>query len=173
MLERPDNILVKKNMYRFLSVCLLAILICSCGVYTFNPRGKSTISSISIERFTNETSEYGLEDRMSDQIIDAFIADGNIKIVSPENAEATLSGALVRYERKPFNPDINDQVEKYQVTMYFKIKLVNNADGVEIWNDQIHQNGEYNLETETEEDAQLIALGHLVDEIINRTTKNW
>lgn len=157
----------------FISIIFFSILISGCGVYTFNPRGKSTVKSIAIERFANETAEYGLEDRMTNQIIDAFIADGSIKVVTSENAEATLSGTLTRYERKPYNPDINDQVEAYAVTMYFNVKLVNNSDGSEIWNQQLHQLGVYNLEEETEEDGQLKAVKLLVEDIINKTTSNW
>lgn len=161
-------------MIRLILILILIFsLLSGCAVYTFNPKGKSTISSVFIERFANETSEYGLEDKMTDLIIDAFIADGTIKVVSPENAEATISGTLTRYERKPYNPDINDEVDSYAVTMYFSVKLVNNIDGVEIWTERINQIGVYNLEIETEEDGQHKAIELLVEDIINKTAKNW
>lgn len=159
-------------MTRYL-IYFCILIISGCGVYTFNPKGKASFNSISIERFYNETSEYGLEDQMTDQIIDAFIADGTIKVVLQENSEVTLSGTLTRYDRKPYNPDANDQVESYAVTMHFNIKLINTADGTEIWDERINQIGVYNLETETEEDGQTRAIDLLVEDIINKTTKSW
>jgi len=160
-----------KTVTLFLSVLILTIT--GCGVYTFNPKGKSSIKTISIERFSNNTSEYGLEDRMTDQIIDAFISDGTLKIATAENSEAVLNGALVSYVRKPYNPDENDQVNEYAVRMTFNISLVNQADGVEIWKDNITQLGVYNLESETEEDGQQKAIEFLIETIINKTTKSW
>ena len=157
----------------FLTLTSILLLLSGCSFYTFNPKGKSTISSISVERFANRTGEYGLEDRMTDQIIDALISDGSMKVVPSENAEALLVGTLTRYDRQPFDPTIDDQVESYSVTMYFEIKLINSADNTEIWSDNVNKMGVYNLETQTEEDGQLDAITQLIDYIINKTTKSW
>ena len=157
----------------FIIILLYSLLLSGCGVYTFNPKGKSSISSIDIERFSNKTPEYGLEDRMTDQIIDAFISDGTLKIAAQGNSEATLSGSLVTYQRKPYNPDEFDRVEEYAVHMTFNIKLINPADGTEIWTDRISQIGVYNLESETELDGQQRAIEFLIEAIINKTTKSW
>jgi hypothetical protein len=110
---------------------------------------------------------------MTDQIIDALIADGNLKIVAVENAEAVLSGTLTIYERKPYNPDENDQVESYSIRMLFNIQLTNRTDNTAIWKDNINRIGIYNLETETEEDGQARAIQLLVDDIVEKTTKSW
>lgn len=161
---------MKKN---FLILTLFTLSLTGCSVYTFNPKGKSSIKSIAVERLENKTSEFGLEDIMTDQIIDAFIANGNLKVVEREYADAVLSGSLTRYLREPYNPDENDRVENYAIKMYFDITLLNAANDSLIWNAQINQTGIYNLETETEETGQNAALKLLVEDIINRTTKNW
>jgi len=149
------------------------VLLTSCGVYTFNPRGKSTITSIAVERFENETPEFGLADRMTDDVIDAFIADGNIKVVSLENADAILVGSLVRYDRSPHEYTQEDEVISYAVTMDFDIVLKKSSDGSEMWKERISQQGIYKIDVETEEDGQQEAIGLLVDAIINKTTKSW
>jgi len=91
-------------------ILLLIFISLSCGVYTLNPKGKSDISTVAVERFTNTTPEFGLADRMTDDVIDALIADGNLNVVSIENADAVLTGELVRYERKPYEYTENDFV---------------------------------------------------------------
>lgn len=160
-------------MKRLLIFIILSALFCGCSFYSFSPKGRSAINSIAIERFRNNTSEFGLEDRMTDQIIDALIADGNLKIVSMDNAEAVLSGVLTTYERKPYNPDENDQVESYSIRMLFDIQLTKRADNTTIWKDKINRIGVYNLETETEEDGQARAIALLIDDIVEKTTKSW
>jgi len=145
----------------------------SCYVYTFNPQGKSNISSVSVERFENDTPEFGLSDMMTNKVIDAFISDGTMNIVSAENADVTLIGKLVKYDRKPheFTPD--DEVISYAVTMDFDIVLKNSNDGSEIWKERISQQGIYQIDSETEEDGQQEAIELLVETIINKTTKSW
>ena len=156
-----------------LTALIIILIFSGCSVYTFNPKGKSEIESINVEKFDNKTQEFGLEDRMTDQIIEAFIADGTMNIVAPGNSDAVLIGTLIGYERKPYNPDENDQVTDYAVRMTFTIKLVNPVDGIEIWKQNISQLGIYSVETETEEFGQQRAIALLIDEIINKTTKSW
>ncbi|MDH4158072.1 MAG: LPS assembly lipoprotein LptE [candidate division Zixibacteria bacterium] len=163
-----------KKLTAFCLVCAAAaVLAAACGVYTFNPAGKSEIKTIAVERFENNTGEYGLADRMVDIVIDAFIADGNMKVVSADKADAVLYGVLKAYQRKPYTYDQNDQVQEYQVVMNFDITLKNPRDDSEIWKETMNQTGIYDVLNETEEDGQNRALGFLVESIINRTTKSW
>lgn len=164
-----------KTIMNVKSIFFLLILLqfVGCSVYTFNPRGKSTLKTIAIQLFENTTGEYGIEDKMTEQVIDAFISDGSIKIVPEENAEALLIGKLISYERKPYDPNENDVVQSYAITMTFEIKLINTLDKTEIWNNNIVQFGVYNIEEETEEDGQQRAIAKLVEDVINKTTKSW
>jgi len=154
-------------------ILLLIFISLSCGVYTLNPKGKSDISTVAVERFTNTTPEFGLADRMTDDVIDALIADGNLNVVSIENADAVLTGELVRYERKPYQFTENDVVTTYSVIMDFEIVLKKADSDAEIWKERISQTGTYQVDTETEEDGQQKAIGFLVEAIINKTTKSW
>jgi len=156
----------------FLAVLLL-LAAAGCSVYTFNPRGKSDYSTIAVVPFENQTQEYGLTDRLTEVIIDAFIADGNLKIVPLEGAEAVLSGALLSYERVVEKFDENDQVEEYKIVMDFEIVLKNPQDQSEIWKERMTQQGVYNASEQTEEDGQQLASERLVEAVINKTTKSW
>ena len=159
--------------YFSISVCLL-ILVVITGCYTFNPAGKSSIQAIAVERFDNKTAEYDLADRMTDLVIDAFLADGKMKIVSVDNADAVLVGVLTDYQRKPHEYDENSVVISYSVTMTFDVLLKNPSDNdSEIWRANMSQEGVYIVESQTEQDGQDIAVKLLVEDIINRTTKSW
>jgi lipopolysaccharide assembly LptE-like protein len=161
---------------RILTIVLtvsLFLTAAGCSVYTFNPKGTSDFSTIAVEPFENRTQEYGLTDRLTEVIIDAFITDGNIKIVPLEGAEAVLSGTLLRYVRVVEKFDENDQVENYKIVMDFEITLRNPQDQSEIWTERMTQEGVYNASEQTEEDGQQLAGERLVEAVINKTTKSW
>lgn len=156
-----------------MTVCL-AVLLPLVGCYTFNPAGKSSIQAIAIERFDNKTTEYDLADRMTDLVIDEFLADGTMKVVSIDNADAVLVGVLTGYLRNPFKYDENGVVTLYSVTLTFDVLLENpNDNDAEIWREIMVQEGIYNVDSQTEQDAQDEAVQSLIVEIINRTTKSW
>ena len=157
----------------FLIGTLVALYGLGCGVYTFNPRGQLELKSISIELFENQTGEFGFTDRLTDVVIDEFIADGNLRVVSRENSDALLTGVLLRYDRLPHVFDENDQVEQYKVRLGFEITLKKSADLSEIWKETMNPEGVYDAATESEEDGQRRAAEALVEAIINRTTKSW
>lgn len=141
--------------------------------YSMNPRGAVTVKSVAVERFQNDTPEFGLADQMTDAIITAFIADGTMKVLPKDQAEAVLIGTLTRYQRRPYEYDENDQVSSYAVEMDFDILLKKPANDSLLWQEKMSQRGVYNLETETEETGRQRALELLVQAIINRTTKSW
>ena len=143
-----------------------------CGVYSFSPGGKSSIKTIAVRQFENETIEVGLSDRLTDLVVDALLADGNLKVVSESDADAVLIGTLANYERKPYTYDESDNVTQYVVKLVFDITLQGEAEK-EIWRERFYNEGIYNADEQTEEEGQALAADKLVVDIINRTTKSW
>jgi len=159
---------------RLVSVVVpLMILWCGCGVYTLNPHGRSEIKTIAVEPFQNKTSQFGLADRLTEFIIDALIADGNLKVVAPGEADAVLTGSLVTYDRVPETLDENDEVQAYKIVMDFDLSLQKGSDRSTIWDQKTRQEGIYQADSETEEDGQRRAGERLVEAVINKTTKSW
>jgi hypothetical protein len=144
-----------------------------CGIYSFSPGGKSSIKTLAIPPIENRTIESGLTTRLTDIVIDAFIANGSMKIVSSDAADAVLIGALTKYERKAKTYDESDNVTQYAVYLSFDLALKDGAGEKEIWKDSFYSEGIYDAFTETEEDGQSRAAEKLVTDIINRTTRNW
>lgn len=167
---------MKKKANRNLTFSIIALtgamLITGC-IYTLNPKGSSTVKSIAVERFQNDTPEFGLADQMTDAIIAAFISDGTMKVLPNDQAESILHGTLTGYQRRPYEYDANDQVSSYVVEMDFDITLNSAAVDSILWSERMSQRGVYNLQTETEDDGRIRALELLVEAIINRTTKSW
>jgi hypothetical protein len=155
-----------------LTGCVL-LLVTGCGIYTFNPGGKSDIEAIAVQRFENSTDEYGLASQVTDLVIDAFLADGTMKVVSEDNADAVLIGKLVGYEHEPLTYDENDQVTRYEVIMSFDIALKKPNSDDDIWSQRIRQQGSYDTDEQTEEDGRQQAIQLLIDAIIDKTIRSW
>ncbi len=145
----------------------------ACGVYSFNSRGKSDTSTLAVEPFENQTTQYDLADRMTEAVVDAFITDGTMKVVPPDVAQALLVGKLTRYERVAHEFDQNDQVSKYKVIVGVDVALKNPKDQSDIWTIQLTLDGIYDAVSQTEEDGQLLVAGQLVEAVLNKTTKSW
>lgn len=154
-------------------VVAAAMIVGGCGVYTLNPKGKSSFKTIAIEPFENKTAQFGFTDRLTEIVTDAFIKDGNLKVVPEENADAILIGTLVTYSRVPLRFGLNDQVAEYKVRLEFDIEVRNAKDQSDILKDRFLQEASYDAATETEDDGQQRAAQKLVDAILNRTTKSW
>lgn len=148
-------------------------MISACGVYTFNPRGKSEISTLAVEPFENSTPQYGLADVMTETVIDAFIADGSIKVVTSDVAQAILVGKLTRYDRLAYEFNEFDQVSRYKVQVGVDVALKNPADRSDIWTIKLTLDGVYAADTESEEDGQKRVGEQLVEAVLNKTTKSW
>ncbi len=162
-----------RNSVLFSLLIVFGLSLTGCGVYTFNPRGQSDYNSIAIEPFENKTSEYGLAERITETVVDAFIADGSVKIVPVEGADAILTGVLTGYSRAFEKYNESDQVEEYKIVMEFEITLKNPDDQTDIWSERMVQEGVYNAADEAEEDGQRRASERLVDAVLNKTTKSW
>ena len=156
-----------------ISLLALVVLIGGCGIYTLNPKGKSDIKSIAIQPFENKTSQYGFTDRLTEIVTDAFIKNGELKVVPEASADAVLVATLMSYDRSPFRFDQGDKVAEYKVRLEFEVTLNNPRDQSEFWKDRMTLEATYNADTQTEEDGQRSAGQRLVEAVLNKTTKSW
>ena len=155
-------------------VLMLASLIAGSGcIYTFNPKGKSDIKTLAIEPFDNRTSEYGLSDRLTTIVTDAFIKDGTMRIVPADKADAVLNGILTGYERQVVTFDTTDQVSQFKVVLTCEISLKATKNDSTLWTQSMTQEGVYSAASETEELGQQRAGQHLVEAVLTKTTKDW
>lgn len=151
---------------------VLTLILGGC-VYSFNPGDKSSIKTIAVAQFENKTIEAGLSTTMTDLVIDAFISDGNLKVVGESDADAILIGILTSYSRDAYTYDESDNVSQYVVKLIFDITLKKKEVDENLWAEQFYGEGVYDAFSETEDLGQQIAAEKLVQDIINRTTTSW
>lgn len=153
----------------------LALLGSSCGIYTFSPSALGGIKSIAIPTFDNRTTEYGLEDLMTQGVTQAFVANNTLKVVPEAQADVILNGAVISYSQEPYTYTTSENVQEYKCQIGLDIKVsYPNSDKI-LWEDaNLSDYGIYSItDGETQSDGDDRAVSKLVDEILNRTVKSW
>jgi outer membrane lipopolysaccharide assembly protein LptE/RlpB len=152
---------------------VFALILSGCGVYSFSGSMSSGIESVAVPVFENESVEYGIAEDLTSGVIEGFVADNTLKVISRSKADAVLEGIILRYERLAYTYDENDQVQEYKVNITAKVRL-NKSDGSLVWEEEsLAGYGIYHADDETEEEGKSRAIEKIAEDIINRTVKDW
>jgi len=159
---------------RFLG-CALAIAVYGCSPYSFSGGRTALVQSAHVPQFENETAEFGLGEALTQGIIEGFIEDNQIKIVSADNAEAILSGRIVEYRRKAYTFDETDRVTEYIVEIWVTADLTKKGEPPEtIWQaERLRGFGIYDADEEDEQAGQERAIVKITEDLLNKTIKSW
>jgi hypothetical protein len=160
--------------YAILIPALVALMSLSCGVYTFSQSALGGIKSIAIPLFDDQSTEGGLRERLTDQLAQAFVADGTVKVVREQQADGILRGVVVSYSREPYNYTSAEIVTEYICRITLDVQFVNRRSDKVIWEQKGMNNwGTYNADSESEDTGKTRAIDKLVEDIINKTVKGW
>ena len=124
---------------RFSGLILIAgsLLLNSCG-YTATRILPSYYRTIYVEPFENKipitadvTEKIGfatnypeIEQKVTRGVINQFLFDGNLRVTNkPENADLTLTGAIVDFYRQPLRRKEDDTVEEYRLNLSASVTL--------------------------------------------------
>ncbi len=77
-------------------------LFAGCFRYSFSGAVPSHLKTIAVPLLDNQTAEFGIAERITDQIIGEFQRDNTFKIADPGNSDSILKGSLVRVEDTPY-----------------------------------------------------------------------
>jgi hypothetical protein len=107
-----------------------------CG-YSLAGRGAflpSYIKTIGIPLFTNRTTVFNLETKLTDRVRSEFIGRGKYQIL-PETAgvDALLTGEVTNVSITPASFNVNQLASRYAITMGAKVELRTLRDNMVLW----------------------------------------
>lgn len=160
---------------------VLPLLINGCFRYSFSGSGPSHIKTIAIPLFDNATAEYGVVERLTDELILAFQNDNTLKITDEKSADAVLSGTLVRVTDVPYTYEgegeaNNFNVGEYKLTLTVKLSYFDQVKDELIWEQEVQDWGTYNHTTgapEERDEGFNEAIEKLSEDILNMTVSGW
>jgi hypothetical protein len=179
---------MKKFKVQFWVLSLAAVFAAGCGVY--EPIGiiPDEIRDVRIEQFENKTSQTDISEDLTEEVINNFIKDGRLTVVSRSDADSRLKGAIVEYRKIPVSYDANFIVNEYRLVMVVNLWYYDLVNEVKLW-EEVRRDpasgtggiearvryyvGEEMGVTETEEEARQRLIKDAADRITRRTLHGW
>jgi len=152
------------------------VFICSgCGPYSFSSSGATHIKTVAIPIFQDQTSEFGVKERLTENVINEFTRDNTLRVSERRNADSLIEGIIltVNDEVGAFSGD--ESVQDIKVYMTVKITFRDLVKRKIVWEKTISHWGTFNpdegpqsRESGIEEAAQKIA-----SEILDNSVSGW
>jgi len=158
-----------------------ALLVAGCGYSTSPALLPTHLKTIAIPVFENETSEYTLEQEITDAVIQRFVQDNHLKVVDERVANAEIKGVIKSYRNAVFGISAGDQrAQEYRVAITVSVVFKDLVKNREIWrDDDLERTANYYVTpvpgdtARTELDGRKQAITKIADEIISRSVQGW
>jgi outer membrane lipopolysaccharide assembly protein LptE/RlpB len=167
------------KIYLNFAVTLSLLFFLHCGYYSFSGSSlQSNIRTIAIPTFENKTTEFGVPEDITDELINEFTQDNTLKVVDRRAADSILEGTIESVREQPGAYNQQEQVQEIRIYVRVKAKFEDLRNNNVIWEQEINQWGTYSPdapsgENSTRQDAIDEAIGKIVTEIFNKTVAGW
>ncbi len=117
---------IKPAAAAIVAAAALAAVLGGCG-YRLRGTGSSlppSIKTISVPMFKNQTTWFELDVKLTQAVIDEFVARGKVKLSSdPAAADAVLEGEIIGFTATPIGFSGGNQADTYNVVVTAKVAL--------------------------------------------------
>ena len=185
-----------------IKISLISLLITGCGFYSLKGSLPAHIKTISISPVINESSEFGINEKINEIILDKFVSEKILDLTDEDTADSRLNITIKRVDNNPYTYTLQsnvsyEQVEEYRIVIYANViwydltkdelLLESNKSawgaygtGLDISNDLIDNDGDGLIDSEDDnefgsprESAISLAMQKLSEDIINELTSTW
>ncbi|MDR0398527.1 MAG: LPS assembly lipoprotein LptE [Endomicrobium sp.] len=92
------------------------------------------IKKVYVKPFGNNTNQFGIESKFTNEVIEEIINSGRLSLVNKEkDADGVLTVIIKRYILQPLTYDINNVAEQYKMWIIASVSLVDNDNNVTLW----------------------------------------
>ncbi|MBE7559719.1 hypothetical protein HS125_12545 [bacterium] len=119
---------MKRRLLRGAGWMLLAALLSSCLTLEEQVLPEH-VKTLGIPMWRNKTLEYGVEERLTDVVVQEFLRDGRLRVVRPSDADALLLGEIIGYEIKGRQYDDEDHAIGFLVDVAVEVELLDARSG--------------------------------------------
>jgi hypothetical protein len=152
----------------------------SCAYSTSSAVRSTQLKTIAIPVFENTTTEYTLEQEVTDAVIRRFVEDNHLRVVDERSANAVIRGKLVGYKNAVFGFSAANRAQEYRVTLTCSVVFKDLVKNREIWNEpELVKTANYFVvdvpgqPARTELDGRKEAITKIADEILTRSVEGW
>ncbi|MBN2028948.1 LptE family protein [bacterium] len=165
---------VKTLISAMILLSIVSFLLWSCGPYSFSGSTlPSHIRTVAVPLFEDRTAEFGIDQKLTDRLIEAITSDNTLKIGNQRNADSILNGTieLIRDTAGEYNQ--GEVASDFRVTITVRVSFEDIQKQEVLWDETWMQFGVYdNVETDRDRGIDE-ALDKLTSDILNRTVSGW
>lgn len=163
-----------------LGCLVLALGVAGCAYSTSSALLPTHLKTVAVPVFENGTTEYTLEQQVTDAVIARFVNDNHLKVVDERSANLLVKGRILGYRNAVFGFNTAVNAQEYRITIAVSVVLKDQVKNREIWNDGnlIRTSNYYVIDVpgdsaKTELDGRKQAIDKIAEEILARTVEGW
>ena len=158
----------------FLCVCMV---VTACYYSTSQGSRAGDIRNIVIPLFDNATVETGIQETLTDKVIEQFLNNGEFRIVDLRQADAAIIGVItdLQLESVAFSQGTLAREVRLWIVVDVRFETVDKKEV--IWEErQLRAYGDYAIDTGTDTDREPAietAMEKMAEEILNQSISGW
>ncbi len=118
----------------------------------------------------------GVEVDLTNAVINRYIFDGNLRVASPEKADALIEATLLDYRRDPLRYTDNDDVQESRLSISLSVKMTDVKSQKIIWQDTVTGDAAFYLsgsKAASEDEAAARAVEDTARRVVEKTFEIW
>ncbi len=163
-----------------LALGLVLALGASCSYSPSPAQFPTHLNTIAVPILRNETTEPNIEQEVTQAIVDRFVRDNKLRVVSEDQADLVISGAVSRYTNSVFGFNAREKAEEYQVAIVVRLTARDRVKNREMWrDDNLVRTTNYFVvapEGQVPQDqytSRKDAIEKIADAVLNKTVEGW
>ena len=164
----------KMNKY-FILTAMIFSLFAGCGYYSFKGALPSYLKSVAIPIFVDRTAYPGIQELVTDSVIESFVTDNTLKVVDESKADIILTGTIQSVNQRAAAVKSGETVSEYQIYVNVKVVCEDVKMSKKLYEKVFSQYGLMsNTGGQDEKDAAINSAVELITEdIVNTTLGGW
>jgi len=137
------------------------------------------IKKIAIRPFVNNTTQYGLEEKLTLRVINEFVRDGRLQVVNKEeDADGVVGADINRYILQPLTYDKNLVTQQWKLWVLLNVYFIDRVNNVTLWTEPNMEGIQIYYDVSqpggiTEEEARTMMWDNLSADIVKRTVEGF
>lgn len=162
---------MKSKIFGLIVVSIFLLFI-YCSYYSFSGSMNPEIRSIAIPVFDDVSSEFQIREKITSSVIEKFIIDNNLKVVSPEEADSILKGTIERVEDNPVSLRADETAQAFELYVYLKLEYQDRKSKKIIFKKNLRGRGTYSDPSQRDEGIDE-AVDKISTDVLNLVISGW
>lgn len=167
----------KKTIERSGRLLLFFVIpLLACGPYSFSGNSlPGHIKTVAVPLFVDQTSEFGVREKLTDAVIGEITQDNTLKIANETEADAVIVGKIVSLEDRADTFNREEEVESHRVFITVEVEVQDRKKQSNLWKERWSQWGIYSLSDgpDARQDGIQLAVEKIAEDVLNKTVSGW